>query len=310
LLITLYILFKDYIDIKKYKNSSLIITAIVILIGLRSYFLNTNHNLGFNNNDQYLNVAKLMRFANYQVRQNNINEPRVATFYANELSERLMMFYYMYDYNEFKRYIMTLGNTLGGFLGEVSIKQSNEALNNSNIVLYNLGEWQPDWIPFNKDFKKIREVNTPIVEKKFCPVGEVFDTPWGKIKLYIRPSVLVETSGDWLLNKFTVSLSGVEKSCLKKFNAIELKGDSGRSDVKKISISMTYLKDAKVIGKNNLDLVLVNNKYKLNIPIKLNNNFPDSIEIFSNNYFVPKLISDSEDIRKLLLFKPLTTDLD
>lgn len=73
---------------------------------------------------------------------------------------------------------------------------------------------------------------------------------------------------------------------------------------------MTYLKDAKVIGKNNLDLVLVNNKYKLNIPIKLNNNFPDSIEIFSNNYFVPKLISDSEDIRKLLLFKPLTTDLD
>jgi hypothetical protein len=247
---------------------------------------------------------------NNQIKTKNLDEPIITTFYANELSERLLMHYYMYDNNEFKSYKMTLGNTLGGFLGAVTINQSNDAVRHSNIVLYNIGDWQPDWIPFNKDFKKIREVNDAIVKREFCSVGNVYSLPWGKVQLYMRPIAQIDSSGDWLLNNFDISFNEIEQNCLNKFSYLHLNGVNSRKDAKKIHFSAQFFKDGRLLRINNEEIILKNDSYDMSIPIKIDGLMPDVISISSNDYFVPSKISDSRDERKLLIFRPQQIILD
>lgn len=293
------------------KNKLILLYALLIfVIGSSYYFKKMNSRLGLVSDQKYRNIVRLSRDINEIVKTNDIQEPTIATFYNNELSDRLLMYYYAYDNNEWRVFRMTLGNSLEPLVGKEGINKARKAVSDSNILLYNVGEWPADWIPSNHTYKVARDGTTDLMTQ-FCKVGDLYDLPWGQLALYIRPTISLDTSGDWLLDTFSIRFN-TKENCMANantFQTVSLIGINSRKDLKRINLIARYLKNNKVFGEKQLIFINEKEMYEFMIPSRYNNQTPETIQIQSYDYMIPSKISGSKDTRKLLIFKPETAQL-
>jgi len=310
-LMLLFLLYINFSAILKSKGNIIyLIAGFVFLAGSYFSFKQFNISLGFSSNYQYKNVGKMMEYVNQKVNEYRINSPIIAAFYNNELSDRLAIYYQAYDNNKLTPYKQYLGNSLGWHLDQVSIDKARSLVLQSNIVFYNLGDWEINWIPFNKNYKEIRNGSKDIVEKYFCKEGPIFDLPWGKVQIYLRPMPLVSaTNDDWIIDGTNISLTNTG-SCLNKFSKIVLIGKNNRTELKKYNLKIEYYINDNQIGETELELANSEKKYHIEIPLKINSQLPDRLIMKTNNYLVPCKISASTDCRRLFFFRPDETQIN
>lgn len=245
----------------------------------------------------------MMNFVNNIVDEHRIKSPIISSFYANELSARLAQYFHYYSGSKLINYRQILGNSLGSEIDTDSVQFARDAIMKSDIIFYNIGDWNIDWIPANKNYKELRDGSNDLLNNFFCTEGEVFDLPWGELQLYFRPKPVLNLATDkWWTSDSDITIF-IDEKCLNKFSNIVIKGTNNRIDLKEIMIDVTYYKNENEIGKREI-IFSLDNLYKLVIPLKINNNLPDAIKFDSKNYLIPCETSESSDCRKLLIFNP------
>ncbi len=310
----LVLLFLFYFDFFKYlkDKSPLIILISLFTFSLGSLILYKEYNriLPWSLDSRYLNVSKMMRFVNQKVDEYSLNNPTISSFYSNEISGRLTQYYHYYYENKSIKYKQILGNSLGPNLGNKSIEYARRSVQNSNIIYYNVGYWEPDWIPSNKNYQELRDNSNDLIEKYFCPAGDVFNLPWGKMRIYFKPQADIKvTTDNWIASETEINLLS-DLDCLNKFNRIVIEGKNNRKEKKNITIFATYYLSGEKIADKIFTFTNTGSNYRFLIPIKIDSKTATSIKLTSNDFFVPCKISKSGDCRRLLINQPQSITIE
>lgn len=300
-----------FLYILYYKNSSekldkknVILIVFVFLISISIYFKEFNRSLSFSKNKKYQNVNSFMYFLINKVEDYKYKRPIISTFYNSEISDRLSTYFHSYSKNELIEYTQVLGNSMGSNLGPSNIKRAQDEVKKSDIIFYNVGNWPIDWIPFNKDYKKLRDSSENIINKYFCKEGKVYNLPFGAVQLFFKPNAIAESSGDWLISGSEININSNE-ICISKFKKITLKGLNNRNDTSSLLINYDLYSDNKYLDKGNVEVIMNKDIYQLTIPLSSSLGvISNKIIISSNNVLVPCKINKTSDCRSLLLWAP------
>lgn len=171
----------------------------------------------------------------------------------------------------------------------------NNIKKRSNILLITNRSKGPQWIHINKKWKELYTLIKN--DKDMLKIGEI-DTYLDKTKVevYLKSNIGYELSSDgWLLNESTFTIIGKPDQYL-----IKIINQNNISDIAEL-----FLKnDETNVCKFKKETINSNTQYSCVLD---SNETISSFLIYSNNPLIPSSISNSQDNRSLLLYKPIIT---